>query len=254
MNDGRIAEAAKAVRSRERLWYPLSGLVVVAVAVYGTGLVVGGLWRGLLVVAPPSSPVKRHLANDLFLQDVLGKSVIAIVAVAWLRYRLPEARSVSRLLNVDRPSFRDAPVVIVGVAGMLAAVLGLQALYAELGIEYARSSGLSTADRWPWLHLVQIPVAIIFVGPAEELLFRRGLQDRLRDAYSPAASVVLASVLFAVVHLIGSYTGTGALASIGIVFLLSLFLGALYAAVDDLLVVAAVHGLFDALVALLNYL
>lgn len=242
------------IRRRDRLWVPLSGLIVVGAIFYGSAALLIALWLGFTAVSPPLAAFERTVLRQLVLDGVLFNALLSIGAVAWLRYREPRAPSWRTLLNVGRPSLREGVLVVVGLAALIATVLGFQWLYDAVGVTYAGSESSAGLSRWPWLYLVKVPIAVVFVGTAEELLIRRGLQDWLRTAFGPAAAVVLASVLFALLHLGGSYTGPGALASLGVVFALSLLLGAIYSYADDLLVVVAVHGLFDATVALLNFL
>ncbi len=105
----------------------------------------------------------------------------------------------------------------------------------------------------PDIFLLLIPLSFLLIGPGEELLYRGLIQGLLRKTFRPARAIVLASALFAVVHVF-SLSGAGKLVSIGTVFTLSLILGILYEYTDNLVVPILVHGAYDAVLFSLQYL
>jgi membrane protease YdiL (CAAX protease family) len=78
----------------------------------------------------------------------------------------------------------------------------------------------------------------LLAGIGEELLFRGVIQARLSDGLSPAAGLVLASLLFGLAHTIT--IGYAVLATT-----FGLYLGALWLWSDDLMVAIVAHAVYD---------
>lgn len=98
-------------------------------------------------------------------------------------------------------------------------------------------------------------VSILFVGPGEELLHRGVIQGRLRDAFGPLVSIVAASAVFAAAHVFGlSGSPAGVWFAVGTIFAISLVLGYAYERTGNLVVVMAIHGLYNAILFCLAYL
>jgi len=205
---------------------------VVAVLLLGVGV-------------PVFDPAVRITVGTLVLQGVtfLGGSLL------YLQLRPEDAPEVP----VRMPSAREGAVGLGGFVLLLALLLGIQALLSVFGITVAESSIVQEGAERPWLLLVLVPASLLIVGPGEELLFRGLVQGHLREAYSAPAAIGLASGVFAVTHA-GSFTGTGAIASLAVVFSLALVLGAAYEFTENLVVPILMHGAFNALQFLLEYL
>jgi len=118
-----------------------------------------------------------------------------------------------------------------------------------VGVEGSDHATTQQAQERPELMLVMIPIAILVIGPFEELLYRNVIQKSLYDTFSRAGAVVTASVIFAAVHVSAYATaGLGAvIASLGTVFGLSLVLGTIYERTENLVIPAPAHGLYNAL-------
>lgn len=95
-------------------------------------------------------------------------------------------------------------------------------------------------------------VTIVLVGPAEELIFRGIAFGELRRLWGPAPAVVLSSLVFASIHL-WSFSGEGLYVSLGMVLVLGSVLAVVYERSGNLLVVALVHGLYNAVQFLVSY-
>jgi len=72
------------------------------------------------------------------------------------------------------------------------------------------------------------------------------VQGTLRETLHPTRAIVLASALFASIHLF-SLSGEGKLVYVGIAFVLALVLGATYEYTDNLVVPALIHGAYNAI-------
>lgn len=100
------------------------------------------------------------------------------------------------------------------------------------------------------LIMIMIPVSVLVIGPAEELLFRGAIQKYLGERVSPNAAVVGAGTLFGLIHipaLIVS-TGAGALVSLGTIFTVGLALGWLYERTGTVVSAMAAHAGYNALI------
>ena len=192
---------------------------------------------------------------------VLSELGFAVAAVAFL---LATGRSFDyvRWAGVDREVVRW---VAGGTAGLFALRVAAIGVVQALGLPVAESSVTDLAGQgYVATLLLLVPLSVLVVGPAEELLFRGVVQRYLSGCFSTTGAVVGASVLFALVHLPTTLlavadpvvTDADLLAvavTLSIVFALSLGLGYLYARTANLAVPVFVHGCYDALLFALAY-
>ncbi|MDG6244115.1 MAG: CPBP family intramembrane metalloprotease [Methanolobus sp.] len=83
-------------------------------------------------------------------------------------------------------------------------------------------------------------VMIFFVGLVEELIFRSMLQTRLSDSFGPLRGLLLASLLFGVMH-----SGYGAINEIFFTAFAGLVLGYMFIKTNSLPLVTLTHGLVN---------
>ncbi|UPM42315.1 CPBP family intramembrane glutamic endopeptidase [Halocatena salina] len=169
--------------------------------------------------------------------------VFALVTVVYAIYTDPD------LIAVRRPTGWSIGWVVVGVGLLLGIAQLVSILFHYGGI----MGGTNQIERFarvrPQLLLYLIPLAIVLIGPGEELLFRGAVQGRLRRSFSALPAIGLASALFGLVHVpavvasspvgVGSYVLT--------TFVLGVVLGGLYEHTDNLLVPALAHGVYNAI-------
>lgn len=101
------------------------------------------------------------------------------------------------------------------------------------------------------LLLFLIPVFLLVVGPAEELLFRGVIQKYLREVVSPWAAIVGAGLLFGSIHvfaLVGS-TNLGTVVALVVITVVGFALGWLYERTGSLVAAMLAHGSYNALIA-----
>ncbi|MFH5797229.1 lysostaphin resistance A-like protein [Haladaptatus sp. CMAA 1911] len=156
-------------------------------------------------------------------------------------------------IHAHVPSLRDIGMALVGFVVLFGALQIISQLIQRLGLQSAQNTVVDMASGNPDIYLLLIPLSFLLIGPGEELLYRGLIQGLLRKTFRPARAIVLASALFAVVHVF-SLSGAGKLVSIGTVFTLSLILGILYEYTDNLVVPILVHGAYDAVLFSLQYL
>jgi membrane protease YdiL (CAAX protease family) len=204
------------------------GSVIVAIAI--TFLAVFG-------IDVRTRPSVRLVLSTVLLQGV----TFGGLAVLYIRYR----NLGSDFLSVTIPDRRDVAVTLVGIVTLLGLLVIASNIISSLGLESAQNQIVTIGQQNPVVFLLLVPLSFLVVGPGEELLYRGLVQGTLRDTLHPARAIVLASALFASIHLF-SLTGEGKLVYVGIAFVLALVLGATYEYTDNLVVPAVVHGAYNA--------
>ncbi|MFC4436707.1 MULTISPECIES: CPBP family intramembrane glutamic endopeptidase [Natrialbaceae] len=193
--------------------------------------------------------------SDLDLQFVQYSSTaigLGSIAAAYLLWR---GHGLS-YLDLERPDLRSVLWTVGGLAMIFGALVAISLLMSAIGVDTAEHGTAQQAEQNPELLVVIIPAMILIVGPFEELLYRNVIQKSLYDTFSRYGAVVVTSVIFAGVH-VAAYGTAGAgevLASLGVLFGLSLILGFVYERTDNLMVPAIVHGCFNAAQMAMIYL
>ena len=204
------------------------GSVVVAVA--ATLLAV----FGIDVTARPSL---RLVLSTILLQGV----TFGGLAVLYLRFR----DLGFDFVPLTMPDRRDVAVTIAGIVTLLGLLVVASTIIDSLGLQSAQNQIVTIGQQNPAVFLLLVPLSFLVVGPGEELLYRGLVQGTLRETLHPVRAIVLASALFASIHLF-SLTGEGKLVYVGIAFVLALVLGATYEYTDNLAVPAVIHGAYNA--------
>jgi len=235
-----------------------SELLLVALS----GLLLGSLLLSLVASVAAEFGMVEITADGRLDTTLTIQFTVAIVAsgvglvlttLAYLHFSEKDAT----FIDLDTPVLRDAGYIIAGTVGLFVVLTAISVVFQQLGIpsapsgieERVRETGKTDAL------LVLAPLSILVIGPGEELVFRNIIQKRLYDLFPRMQSIVLASVLFAAVHLL-QYSNTDplqTLSSLFVVFVLALALGFLYERTEKLVVPAVVHGLFNAIQFLLLY-
>lgn len=182
--------------------------------------------------------------------EMLGMG-IGLVGVGYVfleRHGLPPS-----YVRFRTPTLRDVGWAIVATVGLIAALQGLLAVIETLEIPLAQHGVAETIAANPTVALVLIPLSILVVGPTEEFLYRGVIQTRLRETFDVATTVVIASLIFALIHVPAYYLlADSFLATLATVLLvlfpLGALLGAVYEYTGNLFVPAVAHGLYNATV------
>ncbi|NGM68800.1 CPBP family intramembrane metalloprotease [Natronolimnobius sp. AArcel1] len=178
------------------------------------------------------------------------------MAVAGVIYLLWTDRGLS-WIDLRIPTMRDWKYIIGGSVGSIVFLLGMSNLYAVLGVPAAESQIMDIIAGDQTMVLIMIAIVFLFNAPAEEFLFRNIIQKRLYEAFTPMRSVLIASVIFAIVHLpmymlAGSMVATAA--SLVIMFGGSVIFGYVYVKADNLLVPTAAHAALNAFQFVILYI
>ncbi|MFP4632237.1 MAG: CPBP family intramembrane glutamic endopeptidase [Halobacteriota archaeon] len=154
--------------------------------------------------------------------------------------------------RVRTPDLGDVVYSGVAVVGMFLALVSVGFVAQNVfGVEPAVHSIQTLVEDNPVLALYLVPVSILVIGPMEELLFRGLIQTYLGEYFDVEVAVVLASLVFAAVHL-GPY-GVQAeslghvLVPVSVTFVGGLVFGWLYEVRGNLVAPAAAHGFYNAI-------
>ncbi|MXR50880.1 CPBP family intramembrane metalloprotease [Halovenus sp. WSH3] len=178
----------------------------------------------------------------LFVVQYAGFALVAVGflyathrGLAYVDLSLPSPRQVGIIVGGVVASF-----VIWAVASLIVANLGLPAT------DHALFD--PSDDATPTLLLVLVPLVLFVNGPVEELLYRNVIQKYLTERFSVPVAIVIASAVFALAHVPAYYSaGLTALSfTLTLLFVISCLWGWIYDYTGSLLVVSAIHGLYNA--------
>jgi len=158
---------------------------------------------------------------------------------------------------IRRPSLIEALAIIAAPFAVILVTGIITQLSLLVGVEPSQHALGNLGDVDPRFYLYMIPLVIFIVGPFEELLYRGVVQGRLRESFGPAAAILLASLIFALIHLPAHGFGAAGLAptaaSMAALVGGSIVFGGLYEWTGNLTVVALVHGLYNSILLALLY-
>lgn len=221
-------------------------------------LAVGGFGLGVVVLFVLATLVVGA-GVELTGPVQLGLSLVSVQGVAFplvaLWYLRRTGRSLA-FLNVRVPDGRDLAVAVgAWPALQVLVVVTLLALIALTGgVEPASNQAAETAMANPEVIPLLIPLVFLLNAPGEELLFRGVIQESLRAHFGPAGAILLATAMFAPLHvfaLVGSLQAM--LVTIAGLFVPGLVFGVVYEYTENLVVPSITHGLYNATLMALIY-
>lgn len=235
--------------------------VFLAAAALLAPLVVFGLIAAVVIVVVDPSLGSLARTAALVLGTVAQFSWFVVVGLWYLRRRGFGWKQIRSYIGIERPSLRDGAlilgtwvVMIVAIAVTAAVVTTVLFELVGTGAEdQAENQSLEFIDNGP-SPLVIVGVILgmfLVVGPAEETLFRGVIQGRLRERFSAAPAIALASAIFASAHvlaLVGSPTAVAA--AVVVLFVPSLAFGILYEYTGNLIVPVLLHGFHNSMIVL----
>ena len=158
------------------------------------------------------------------------------------------------LFEVEAPSVRDLGWVVAGFVGLFVLAYALTTTLDALGIDSATNTVIDQGRNDPVRFLYMIPVTLLFVAPAEELLFRGTVQGLFRKAYGVVPGVLFASAIFGLGHWFAlAGTSSGKLRYVAVAAMLGIVLGALYELTENLVVPILVHAAWNSFSFVTNY-
>lgn len=156
------------------------------------------------------------------------------------------------LLAWARPDRRQTAIAVGGAAVLYVGQVALITAFSVVELSPSQNPAIDPATHERQYFLLMVPVSLLVVGPAEELLVRGGIQGLLKRAWGPWPAILGASALFGSLHYIGG--GTGALTYVALSFLLGSLLGYLYEYTGNLVVPVVAHGGYNAVLYAIQYL
>jgi len=157
-------------------------------------------------------------------------------------------------IDIHIPSKRQLAIIIGGTLALLIAffAIGAGTSFFE-GVEasdHSMQQTVSNGNVDPQFILLMIPMSFLVIGPSEEFIFRNLVQKRLYEDFTKKTAILIASIIFAIIHFPTYATGTLAeiIVSLGSVFVFSVILGAAYALSGNLIIPAVMHGTYNAVI------
>ncbi|WP_144798196.1 CPBP family intramembrane glutamic endopeptidase [Halorubrum depositum] len=196
------------------------------------------------------------LAASLVLTLVLGQYVaFGGLAVLYLTWRGFDRAGIVEYLGVRRPSLKEIGLIVGSWALILVTIMAVSIVIQRLGTEAASNQSAELAMQNPAIIPLLIAASFLVIGPSEEILYRGVVQGRLRETLSPIPAILIASAIFAAVHVMALTGGASArLTTIAILFLPSIVFGAVYEYTENLVVPALLHGLHNAVIFTILYI
>ncbi len=156
-------------------------------------------------------------------------------------------------LGVRMPSAREIGLVFLGWITILVLILIVSIVAQAFLPEPAENEGAAMFAEGS-TNMAMFGAAVLFmflvVGPCEELLYRGVVQNRLRERLPAVPAILVASLVFAAVHVV-ALSGGDPLAmatTVGILFVPSIVLGAIYEYTGNIVVPSLLHGLHNSFI------
>jgi membrane protease YdiL (CAAX protease family) len=219
----------------------LLGIVLAAVFVF--------VGAGALYLLQGEPSVLLLLAISL----LLGQGVAFMgTAYAYLRWRGLPLQSV----GIRVPSLKELAIGAGVFVVTILYLMGAGFLMQQTGTEGASNNVATLAMENPEIILLLLPGAYLLIGPGEELLFRGVVQGRLRESFSAVPAILIASVIFASIHVFSLQAGAPLSAKLVTITLLmgpSIAFGAVYEYTENIVIPALLHGTYDAFLFIALY-
>lgn len=219
---------------------------------------------GLILVSLPLSAfdgMASSEAGNIVLTLVLGTLGELGFVLVVVGYLFQTGRGWA-YLDVEWPSLVEVVLALGGTLGLLilqfASIAVIQLLELPSSSQGTMQRAAESAQELgqPELVLVLVPLMLFVVAPIEELLFRNVIQKRLYGGFDRRSAVLVAGLVFAPAHILSYWNANHAavFVSLSTIFFVSLLLGLLYEATENLTVPIVAHGLYNSTLVLLLYI
>ncbi len=227
-----------------------SGIRAISVSV--VLMLTGFIAAAMLLAIPELLPLNlTTVAASAYEQLALGIGFVVVT----LGFLIVSGRQLG-YLDIQWPDRRAMVWMATGIVLVIGSALGLGLIYSLLGIEGAEHELYDRAREDAFILLVGMPLTLVATAVGEEVLYRNGIQKYLTERFAPAIAVVVTSILFAVAHLsaLVAAGATGLVATLSVIFVLSIIIGTIYEHIRNVLVPIAIHGSYNVFVFALWYL
>ena len=178
------------------------------------------------------------------------------LSVGYLQARGFDWEDIQSYFGVRFPTLKEIGIVIGAWVLIFGLIIVLSVLASLFLPEPAENQGAATAMENPEIIPAMVVMMFLVVGPCEEILYRGVVQGRLRETLSPVPAIVIASGVFAAIHVIALGGGglVGRLVTVSILFFPALIFGVVYEYTGNLVVPALLHSLHNSVLLGLLYL
>lgn len=180
------------------------------------------------------SPENRSEMSQVTLLALVGLQAAVFTALGLAIWWFT-ARSISGFISFTSSEWLNGTAL--GLAMSALAALGFYGL-PKVTDHLVRLQGKTYAFLKEPLPIWAIVWISICAGVSEEALFRAGLQTLLTDYVGPVAAIVIASAIFALVHMAKPIVAS-------IIFLIGVLFGVIYWQTGSLLTVMLAHAVYD---------
>jgi hypothetical protein len=220
-------------------------------------LVIVGAYLATSIAVTAVNPVASTLdglvigTNLTLVVQTVVQFLVMIVVVVWYAKVVDTAR----LIRAAVPSSRNLGLILGGTVVLLIGQSAINWLFQLLDLSSGSNQAVTAGAGDPTYYLLMVPISLLVVGPAEELLFRGAVQGRLRESWGPWPAIIVATVLFGLIHIPAVTGGTGAQLLYALfASLLGVVLGYLYEYTQNIVVPAVIHGVYNGTQFALLYL
>jgi membrane protease YdiL (CAAX protease family) len=173
------------------------------------------------------------------------------LSVTYFRRRGFTREHITSYLGIRWPTLRELGIVIGGYLAILLLSLVIGLFVEFLGLETAEGAERQVSgieDPSPLLAVGALALMFFVVGPCEEVLYRGVVQGRLREHFDAVPAILIASAVFAVVHVIAlAGSVAGAIVTIGILFVTANVLGFVYEYTGNIVVPTLLHAMHNSI-------
>lgn len=186
---------------------------------------------------------------------VVARTVIQFVVMTGVVAWYVRFVDTDELLAVRQPDRSAVALIVGGTVLLLVCQYLINQLLQWANFAPGANQAVLAGAGDPTYFLLMIPVSLLIVGPAEEILFRGAVQGRLRQSWGVWPAIVVATVLFGLIHIPAISGGFGAQLSYALlVGVLGLLLGYLYEYTRNIVVPSLIHGAYNGTLFGLLYL
>lgn len=207
------------------------------------------LFAGVIVSALSPTTSGLNLIAVTENEPRLARTVLQYSSLAAVVVWYATVIDTDQLIGWAVPDSRGVGLIVAGSVGLVATNLVLNWMLSVVGFEAGENVAITAGVGDPTYFLAMVVLSVLFVGPAEELLFRGVVQGRLRESWGVWPAIIGATLLFGVIHIPAVSGGVGGVVSyIVTVVVLGLLLGWLYERTQNIVVPSVIHGLNNAVI------
>jgi membrane protease YdiL (CAAX protease family) len=220
-------------------------------------LVIFGAYLAANITKAATDPLVISLVGSVVSTNIVeitqtAIQLLTIIGVVALYLRVVDT---DRLVRLMLPTPRSVGVIVGGTLVLLGGQYVINQLLQWANFSPGANQAVTAGVGDPLYYLLMVPVSLLLVGPAEELLFRGAVQGRLRESWGRWPAIILATVLFGLIHIPAVSGGFGAQLSYALLAgVLGLVLGYLYDYTQNIVVPSVIHGSYNGTLFALLYL